>query len=107
MRFFRWLMLWIDGLFGNHPDTFDEPVVKERKKHDTSKLTRQDYDAIMEEYELYQECKKIRGKEFKSTLHDVTCKLNARLGYNKSTNSYAPIWRGTVSRDSLGERIGV
>jgi hypothetical protein len=88
-------------------ETIDELEEVTRKVYDTTKLTRQDYDVIMLQYNIYKKCKAARGKDFKSTLEDVTIRLNHLLGYNKTRNSYSPIWRGEVTRESLGEHTGV
>ncbi len=88
-------------------EVHEESEEATRKVYDTTKLTRQDFDVVMHEYNLYKKCKEARGKEFKSTLEDVTDRLNERLGYNKARNSYAPIWRGEVTRESLGEHASV
>ena len=88
-------------------EVHEEPEETTRKAYDTNKITCQDFDVIMHEYNLYKKCKEARGKEFKSTLEDVTDRLNERLGYNKARNSYAPIWRGEVTRESLGDTTSV
>ncbi len=105
MKFIKWVLLWVNGLFCTQPEKVPATTVP-RKKHDTSKFTRQDYDVIMYEYNTYQSCKSVLGKQFKSTLDDVTRNLNTKLGYDKSKNSYAPIWQGKISRESLGDNTG-
>ncbi len=106
MRFIKWVLLWIARLFSKQPGEVSVTKVP-RKKHDTTKFTRQDYDVIMYEYNTYQSCKRALGKHFQSTLDDVTRNLNDKLGYDKSKNSYAPIWQGKITRESLGDNAGV
>lgn len=107
---YQYFMMAI-GLFriANPVEPFDEELndVVERKSYDTRKFTRQDHDVIVQEYTLYKQCKKARGREFKSTLDDVAAKLNKQLGYDKTRHTYSHIWNGSVARESLGERTSV
>lgn len=109
MRLINWFLNLLHSLF--HWDDPSEPTEPKatvvRKPYDTHKFTKQDFDVIMQEYDTYQKCKEVRGAEFKSTLQDVTDKLNELLGYDKSRQSYALVWLGRIERDSLGERLGV
>jgi len=66
-----------------------EPI-KKRKKYDNSKITKEQYDVLMEMYSNY------RGI---ITQDELTQNTNEILGLNKSRTSYGNYWLGKKSRD--------
>jgi len=63
--------------------------IKKRKKYDNSKITKEQYDVIMELYSNY------RGI---ITQDELTQNTNEILGLNKSRTSYGNYWLGKKSR---------
>jgi hypothetical protein len=107
---YNWLMQLLSFFspFWEEEELVEElPKKRTSKKYDCSKFTRQDYDIIMYEYNLYQDCKAVRDKDFKSSLDDVVIKLNEILGYDKSRTTYTRVWTGKVSRNDLKDASNV
>ena len=83
------------GLFiGVIPTDLKEKI---RKQSDTTKITQQQYDVILEAYSLY-----IKGYITNvNTTDKFTEYLNKLIGLNKSRSVYSKIWNGSVNRESL------
>lgn len=81
------------------PSSDDEPAPK--RKHDTTKFTQYHYDFIMQSYEefVYYNGQRVRSEH--KTQKDLTDALNIKLNLNKSSTSYARVWKGKVARESL------
>lgn len=68
-----------------------------RKQSDTTKITQQHYDEIINTYSEYK-----KGLIIGVNSSDKLTKyLNTVLGLNKSRSVYSKIWCGNVDRDSL------
>jgi hypothetical protein len=82
----------LTGDFLNH-----ESKEKIRKQSDTTKITQQQYDDILDWYQAYREGK-LAGIRTTEVFVNF---LNIHLGLNKSRSVYSKIWCGGVVRESL------
>ena len=78
-----------------------EESLKERlrKQSDTTKITQDQYDDIIDVYKLYL-AGNILGVNSTRKLTDY---LNKILGLNKSRSVYSKIWNGGIDRESLSK----
>ena len=77
---------------------------KVRKRRCTEKLTKEDFDKVMEWYNDLLEYNKTATFGGRLTNQHLTDRLNREFGYNKTVTVYANIWRGETKRHELPSR---
>lgn len=72
---------------------------KQRKKRDNTRISRDDYDLILEIHK--NTVFKYLGTPHKPTAAELTKQLNISMNMDKSPAFYANIWNGHVKRSNL------
>jgi hypothetical protein len=92
--------------FGDdEPANIDGPITKksDRKKHDTTRLTKYQFDFIMEAHRQYVAHNLSAVKGGRITQQDLAKTVNEKMGTHKSVSTLALVWNGKLDRDSLAD----
>lgn len=95
---------WFLNLFSEAEPEIPKPVKKSPKPYDRTKITRHQFDLIIELHSVFilENMHRAIGVRAQNTT-ELCVSLNEILGLNKSKTFYSNIWNGHVDRDSLSE----
>ena len=105
MKMFDYLLNIWKSLFPTHeePSNITEPVSRNRKKPDTTKLTQYMYDYIVQTHIEFLDFNRVRPQKERRTLEDLTIIINTQLKLDKSRTTYSHVWCGRIDRTTLAK----